>query len=43
MLPDTGTGGERGSSGAWPAAFGLAAAAALAATLGVAIRQRRRL
>lgn len=43
MLPDTGTGGVRGSRGAWPAAFGLAAAAGLAATLGVAIRQRRRL
>ena len=42
-LPDTGTGGVRGNSGAWPAAFGLAAAVALAATLGIAIRQRGRL
>ncbi|MCH8025897.1 MAG: hypothetical protein IH866_03795 [Chloroflexi bacterium] len=42
-LPDAGTGGVSGDSGAWPAAFGLAAAAALAATLGVAIRQRGRL
>ena len=42
-LPDTGTGGVRGNSGAWPAAFGLAAAAGLAATLSIAIRQRRRL
>ena len=41
-LPTTGTGGVS-SGGVWPAAFGLAAAAALAATLGVAIRQRRRL
>ena len=43
VLPDTGTGVVRGSSGAWPAAFRLAAAAMLATTLGVAIRQRRRL
>ena len=44
-LPTAGTGGVSSNSEAWPAAFGLAAAAglALAATLGVAIRQRRRL